>query len=298
MNFNLKYIIGVSIIAFFISCDDKINEFEIDVSTESPAIVESSTVKTEALPGQILLSWEVPEGDYSYLQIKYYDPWQKKDIYKIASKETTEVLIENTLARFGEYTFYFQTFNAEHRGGEIIEIKAISGTAETSYTEKSRTKIELSAKQLSTNAQEPTEGPISNLIDGKSNTFFHTRWSSPQIALPHYIQIDFEKEHQNFAIFYQNRTDNTWTSEGRPSVVELQISNDGENWETTKNLTGLPTSHSSTYTSDFIITDKKYKFFRFLVTATSGNTSYFNLAQFAFYDVDIEVYDPESMPID
>ncbi len=298
MNFNLKYTIGICIIAFLISCDDKINEFEVDTNSGYPANIESSAVKTEALPGQILLKWEALEADYSYLQIKYYDPWQKKDIYKIASKGTTEVLIENTLARFGEYSFYFQTFNSQHQGSEIMEIKAVSGAAEASYTEKSRTKVDLLAEQLSTNAQEPSEGPISNLIDGKPGTFFHTRWSSPQKPLPHYIQIDFEEEHQDFAIYYQNRTDNTWTSDGRPSVVELQISTNGEDWKTVETLTGLPTNHSSTYTSDYIISGEKYKSFRFLVTTTSGNTSYFNLAEFAFYDVDIEVYDPESIPLD
>ena len=88
--------------------------------------------------------------------------------------------------------------------------------------------MKIEADQLSTNAQEPSEGPIKNLIDGKGNTFFHTRWSSPQIELPHYIQIDFKEAHEDFAIYYQNRTDNTWTSEGRPSVVELQISSDGK----------------------------------------------------------------------
>ena len=68
---------------------------------------------------------------------------------------------------------------------------------------------------LSTNAQEPTEGPIANLVDGNSGSFFHTRWSSPLIALPHYIQIDFTEPHQDFVINYVNRTDNTWTTDGR-----------------------------------------------------------------------------------
>ena len=65
--------------------------------------------------------------------------------------------------------------------------------------------MKIEADQLSTNAQEPSEGPIKNLIDGKGNTFFHTRWSSPQIELPHYIQIDFKEAHEDFAIYYQNR---------------------------------------------------------------------------------------------
>ena len=156
----------------------------------------------------------------------------------------------------------------------------------------------MAGDQLSTNDQEPTEGPIKNLIDGNSGTFFHTRWSSPQIELPHHIQIDFKESHENFAIYYQNRTDNTWTSDGRPSVVELQISNDAENWETVGTLSGLPSAHSTEYTSDFVMPGKTFTYFRFNVTATSGNTKYFNLAEFKFYDVEVEVYDPETVPLD
>lgn len=222
----------------------------------------------------------------------------KEDVCKIASVGTTEMLIDDTRARFGDYSFYFQTFNAAHQGSAVTEVKAKSGEAPATTTEKFRTEVKLAGDQLSTNAQEPTEGPIKNLIDGNSGTFFHTRWSSPQIELPHHIQIDFKESHENFAIYYQNRTDNTWTSDGRPSVVELQISNDAENWETVGTLSGLPSAHSTEYTSDFVMPGKTFTYFRFNVTATSGNTKYFNLAEFKFYDVEVEVYDPETVPLD
>ena len=116
--------------------------------------------------------------------------------------------------------------------------------------------------------------------------------------MPHYIQVDFKEAHEDFAIYYQNRTDNTWTSEGRPSVVELQISSDGKTFETVAILSGLPSAHSTEYTSDFIMPGKTFTSFRFNVIATSGNTKYFNLAQFKFYDVEVEIYDPETVPLD
>ena len=148
-----------------------------------------------------LRNWNTPsEGAFEYLQIKYHDPLTEQDVCKIASIGTTEMLIEDTRARFGDYSFFFQTFNAAHQGSEVTEIKAKSGAAPSTTTEKSRTEMKIEADQLSTNAQEPSEGPIKNLIDGKGNTFFHTRWSSPQIELPHYIQIDFKEAHEDFAI--------------------------------------------------------------------------------------------------
>lgn len=45
---------------------------------EGPAAVELSTVVSEALPGQIKLTWKAPEGDYAYMQIRYYDPLTKE----------------------------------------------------------------------------------------------------------------------------------------------------------------------------------------------------------------------------
>ncbi len=80
---------------------------------------------------------------------------------------------------------------------------------------------------LSTDDQEPFEGPIKNLVDGNYNSFFHTRWSSPQKPLPQYIQIDFKEAHQVFMCLYRNRNG----SQVGPENLDIQISNDGENWE-------------------------------------------------------------------
>lgn len=299
MKLNFKYIIAAGLFVGMTGCDDKLETFEIAGEVTTPTAITASVVNSEALPGQIKLVWEKPaEGAFDYLQIKYNDPLTKEDVCKIASSGTTEMLIDNTRARFGDYSFFFQTFNAAHQGSAVTEIKAKSGAAPSTTTEKSRTEVKLVADQLSTNAQEPSEGPIKNLIDGNSGSFFHTKWSNPQIELPHYIQIDFKEAHEDFAIYYQNRTDNTWTSDGRPAVVELQISNDGEYWETISTLSGLPSAHSSEFTSEFIIAGKSFTSFRFNVIATTGNTKYFNLAEFKFFDVEVVVYDPETVPLD
>ena len=81
-------------------------------------------------------------------------------------------------------------------------------------------------------------------------------------------------------------------------MVELQISSDGKTFETVATLSGLPSAHSTEYTSEFVVPGKTFTSFRFNVIATSGNTKYFNLAQFKFYDVEVEIYDPETVPLD
>lgn len=289
----LKYIMAALALACVgAGCDDKLETFETQGYTGTPAAVGEMT--SEALPGQIRLTWSVPEGaEFAYMKIWYEDPLKKETVYKIASESTVELTIDDTRARFGEYEIFYQTFNINDEGGEIKSIKAVSGGAPATYTLK---KYALAAEMLSTNAQEPTEGPIANLVDGNTGSFFHTRWSSPQIPLPHYIQIDFNEEHQSFVVNYVNRTDNTWTTDGRPTKVELQTSNDGEVWETITTLTDFPIGAGSEYTSDYVISDKTFTHFRFNVIETSGNTSYFNLGEFSFSD--LEIYDPETVELD
>lgn len=298
MKFNIKYVIAILMIFMLNSCDDKLESFEVSGSTEMPVAIDPSLVQFKALPGQILLSWTTPDKNFTYMKVWYNDPISKKDVYKIVSPGTLEILISNTRARFGEYTFHFQTFNAAHVGSEIKDVKAVSGVAPSTITIKSKMKIALTADMLSTNAQEPSEGPIKNLVDGDSGTFFHTRWSSPQIDLPHWIEIQLREPHENFIVYYMNRKDNTWTSDGRPRVVELQISNDGSSWETVETLSGLPATAGSEYTSNYVMPGKTFTYFRFKVTATTGNTKYFNLAEFALYDVVLDIYNPETEPLD
>lgn len=78
MKFNLKYIIVVSALIGMAGCDDKIEPFEIMGSTAAPAAISASAVQSEALPGEIKLTWTAPEEDFAYMQIRYNDPLQKK----------------------------------------------------------------------------------------------------------------------------------------------------------------------------------------------------------------------------
>lgn len=202
MKFNIKYTIAaLSVFMFTAGCDDKLDAIDVIGYTGVPVAIE--TVTSESLPGQIQLRWEVPAGDFSYLKIWYYDPLTKETVYKIVSKGTTELLIDETRARFGEYEFNFQTFNANDEGGEIKVVRALSGVAPASYTLVSRSQIKLVAEQLSTNAQEPSEGPIKNAVDGDKNTFFHTNWHEA-IPYPQWIQVNLKEPHENFLVGYIN----------------------------------------------------------------------------------------------
>ncbi len=295
----LKYMIAAFALACFgTGCDDKLETFEVQGYTGAPAPIETSAITSEALPGQIKLKWTKPSEDaYAYLKIWYTDPLLDETVYKISSLETDSMLIDDTRARFGEYEFFFQTFNANNEGSEVTSFKAVSGKAPIVITEKARTEVKLDASQLSTDAQEPTEGPISNLVNGNTNDYFHGRWSNPTTSLPHYVQVDFNEEHQVFAIEWWNRASGG-SGDGFPTVVELQISNDGNEWETVETLTGFASTWGSHIVSDYVDAGKTFTHFRYNVTAVTQNKDFFHMAELKFYDVELEVYDPETVELD
>lgn len=260
-----------------------------DIITGVPSKVANIT--SEALPGEIKLKWGIPaDSNYYYLQIKYYDFLTEKEITQVASVYTDSLIIPNTRAKYGDYDFKFQTFNGRHEGGEVISLKARSGIAPITESFVS-TKIPLVASQLSTNAQEPTEGAIANLLDGNSNTFFHTRWSSPQMDLPHYIDIKLTEPLTNFSFYYQNRNG----SQVGPENLAILISNDGQNWTQISNLTsGLPSGSKAEYSSEVIRNSTPFTYLRFSITKTFEDKKYFNMAELVLYRVVINTYDPEA----
>lgn len=141
--------------------------------------------------------------------------------------------------------------------------------------------IPLEVEMLSTNAQEPSEGPIANLIDSDPSTYFHSTWSMP-ISEPHYFQITMADPISECQFDYQNRN----YTNGKPKKVEIEVSLDGENWKSISVLDdGLPTGAGAIYNSPVLASPSPFKYFRFTVLETNGGVAptFFNLAEFKLY---------------
>ena len=150
---------------------------------------------------------------------------------------------------------------------------------------------EAKAGYIWTNAQEPSEGPIAQLIDGNVNTFFHTAWSVASED-PHYLAVDLGAGEtiKDFVISYTRRMNN---NNNRPTEIVIAGSNDKENWTDFKTLTkeenALPTEQGDdSYTSDLISADQAYRYLRFTVTHTNNEAKsnasgslFFTFSEFA-----------------
>ncbi len=82
-----------------------------------------------------------------------------------------------------------------------------------------------SAAQLKTNKQETNEGAIANLLDGDTQTFFHSTYSVPNTNMEaHYLQIDLGGELQHLLVKYAER--NHLINNSEPRKVKVYATKD------------------------------------------------------------------------
>ncbi len=297
MKFN--YIIASMAVAFMATaCDSKLEVFEPAGGTYSGNPETVANVTAEALPGQIKLSWDDNEAKYEYLKIWYTDPRTKQVVTKLVSPSLlgkSEIVLDETRARYGDYTIHFQAFNDANKGGKVVDIVAQSGPAPTTIVEDTskRSRHRLRDDQFSTDNQEPNEGPIKNLNDDNTNTFFHTRWSGTQVPLPQYVQVDFEQSMNAFQLWYCTR--NTGNADGFPTAATIQVQPVGTtDWVDIAYLSDLPTTSVTWYESTFFYYEEPFDKFRFLVTGATRNSNYFHMSSLDIYDVSLTVFNPET----
>lgn len=158
---------------------------------------------------------------------------------------------------------------------------------------------------LYTNAQEASEGPIANLLDGNNATFFHTRWSdngASDDGMPHSITIDLGGN--SISAFGFNYVTRSGAANDYPAEISVQGSNDGVEFEEIAYVTGLPKGDAKSYASEPIEAQQDYSYLRFEVTKTSTDRKgagvdhdYWHMAEFrlttAFYrSVAFDAYIP------
>lgn len=279
----IKNILFICVIALtVVSCKDD------NVADIMPSTISNLTA--ESLPGAIKLKWTREEPiSYEYLKVEYFDHLLQKDVMKLASSYSDTILIEDTRAKFGDYNFKITPVSKTQTTGSTLNITARSGKAPASFVSNM---IELTASDLSTNAQEPSEGPIAALLDGNTSTFFHTAWSVG-IPGPHWMQVNLKKELSQYYSFYYAPRGN---ANNKPTDFDLLGSTDGNEWFLIKNFTqeedGLPTSSSATYTSPILKVERPFSQIKISVNKTNNGSVSWTMSEFKFYDVSIN--DPEA----
>ena len=203
MNKILKSLaIALSVCGLLCACEE---------SDDNHTALQVSGISAEALPGAIELRWqEVNDDNFLYSEMSYYDFGKQKTVTKKFSRYATSCRIDSLLNRYGDYTFVFTSYDVDGNQGQPVSISRQCQKATAYYVTKEENKIALTEAQLSTNAQEPSEGPIANLIDGDLNTYFQSfwdEWSFPELkpAGYHNVAFDFRKDVTAIRFQYWNR---------------------------------------------------------------------------------------------
>lgn len=268
-----------------------------DVAPITPSNI--SNIASEALPGQIKLTWDVPaDKNLDYVQISYYDHLEKKEMLRLASVYSDSIIIPNTRAKYGDYNFTFVPVSSTKTYGTPTQFTAKSGPAPTT-TIVDVMPLNLKAEDLFTDAQEPSEGPLANIIDGNVGTFFHGAWSVDFGPLPHYIVVKLPRKVDLFRFSYTTR--NAAAAGNHPKEMNIYVSNefDGTTYDVSgltpiAELTDLPNGAAQSYTSDNLQLDDRYQYVWFQVRSTHGNTKYFAMSVLNISEVELHITNPEA----
>ena len=139
---------------------------------------------------------------------------------------------------------------------------------------------------LWTNKQESSEGPITSLVDGSLDNFFHTDWHNVG-STPHWIEVDLGegKSLSEFSFSYSTRKN---VSGDYPAGIEVLGSNE-KNANFTSLYTvnsGLPTSGGATWGPAIVSSENAYRYYRFVVSASR---TYWHMSEFNMFTNSISV---------
>ena len=175
-------------------------------------------------------------------------------------------------------------------------IPSLDGTSDYSPllpTYTAGNNILTSADQLSTNKPE-SEGPISNLVDGDKNTFFHSTWSVNNVDNAYaYLQIDLKGSYKDLLLDYTKRYNFTG-NKGYPTqfhVFATNTPNDEESWKDCGYSNQLSYRYDNQQSGKTILNlDGDYQYIRLQVEKTGGMAQtngnlYFALGELAIYPV-------------
>ena len=275
------FIIISLVLTLFSACSD-------DQSSIIPTNV--TTLLTQAREGAVMLKWDIPaDSNYLYVQIDYQNKRTEERFIENVSIYADTFLVKNLLAKDGIYDFKIKSISHTGDASPVLVEASCQALPVQPITDKFMEKVDLTAEMLSTNAQEPNEGPIANLVDGKNDNFFHTAWSTGKEG-PHWFDIALPETMENIELTLYYRGGNTGNA-----VKDITVlgSIDAKEWE--EIITLEDTGEGKTkYVSPTILLAKEYMHIRYRADQTHSGNAYFAYAELVLNKVWYDIYDPES----
>lgn len=257
------FVIFLSLLIYSCNSDDE--------NISAPTDITSLSV--EPMIGGAMLRWDIPaDSSLTYVEVHYQK--NGKEIVEKISKYSDSLLVDGLINK-EPIEFKVQTVKELPGAKATKELKTTEAVTPirreplvTYLPDELEKKIKLTPDMIDTYPKENTQGPKANLLDDDPNTFWQSDSPRGDVPLPHWVQIDFEKEKEIGAIKFRYKDANYL---GRPSQFALEVSSDGENWERVwKSQNNLPTNDTDKeYTLDFG-ENYSYRHFRVLFLENKG----------------------------
>ncbi|RHR35027.1 DUF1735 domain-containing protein [Parabacteroides sp. AF18-52] len=188
-----------------------------------------------------------------------------------------EITVDRTKLEYGNFVLPLRLAGCSKEGFVIDDTKNTCLYGISYVPDESKLKkVELTAGMLSSNAVEPSEGALANLLDGDVETYFHSAWSVA-VEGTHYLQVALPTETTAFNFYYTTRSAN---GSAAPVKIIIEGSLDGVSFNQISTLTdGLPTGGKETYNSKIMV-GKPFKIIRFSVPENASGGNYFVWSEF------------------
>ena len=194
------------------------------------------------------------------------------------------MVVDRTKLSYGNYVLPLRLESCSKDGFFIDMTKNICLFG-VSYTPKAEDllPVGLTASMLASNAVEPSEGSLANLLDANTATYFHSAWSVT-VDEPHYLQINLQNPLVAFSFNYIGRATG---GNGNPAAIELWTSENGITFGKIGTIAdeNLPTGALAAYSSPIFVT-KPAKAIRLVVPKNKANTLFFVFSEFGLKGVE------------
>lgn len=295
---NIKHIIPIALVVFALtgvmsSCSDD--------NGPAPTAIDGTSITSKSEPGKVILKWPQAADSTSYYYVKVtYNVPGVGECMKTASVYSDSIVIDGLYQKYGNINFNITTVSKGGAESAPVTVSAQAGRVPASITDAGTGEtFKLTGSDLWTDSQESSEGPIADLVDGNTATYFHMSWSAPT-PFPHYIVIDLKRDDVRGVTFtYTGRNNANGDNPGQITVFGSkefnQSLNDLSKATQFAQLTGLPGTRAAVYTSPHLI--NKEDTFRYLWlridNATSG-ANWVALAELSVTEVLTKISDPEA----
>ncbi len=273
----------------------------LSCSEENSVVPNNVTgLRAEPVEGAVILRWNKPAEEDNVLYTSVAFDLMGEKHKRIISNYVDSVLIDGLLARYGAVEYRVCTYSADGTASEeqslSVQCDPVKKVYKVDYNKDTMKKINMVSMSASACSEYDDSRP-ENLFDGDKGSIFITPWEDDSMTYPQWLDFGYDDEFNYIEFGFTKRdADN----EEYPDEIEIQVSKDGEFYQTVYSISiseCCPTGTESYVSSPIKIAEgESFRFIRFNVLNDNQRSHYWTLSEMKMdtWLAPQIVYDPEN----